>query len=99
MRAFSQKTIVTAYFAEREKIAVAKYYIKSGSLEIIYSCNKPSFEAAQDAVWELNDNDTLDEFFYVDERGYRDYTTADKETRVFNTQSVMESAGWNMEDL
>lgn len=78
---------------------MAKYYIRSGSLEIIYSSTKPSFEAAQDAIWELNDNDVLDEYFYIDERGYRDYTSADTETRVYKTSSVMEAAGWNMEDL
>jgi len=82
-----------------EEIAVAKYYIKSGSLEMIYSCKKPSFEAAQDVVWELNDNDVLDEFFYIDERGYKDYISADKETIVYKSEDVLNAAGWNMEDM
>ena len=46
---------------------MAKYYIKCGTLELIYSCNKAQRYAAMDAVWELNDNDVLDEYIYLDE--------------------------------
>jgi hypothetical protein len=77
---------------------MAKYYIKSGTLEIIYSSDKPAFEAAQDCVWELNDHDTLDEYFYIDERGYRDYVTADPTTMVYESEAVLNAAGWNIED-
>lgn len=78
---------------------MAKYYVKSGSLEIIYSCDKDAFQAAQDCVWELNDDDTIDEFFYVDERGYRDYVSADNETKVFKSEAILDAAGWNLEDM
>lgn len=78
---------------------MAKYYIKSGTLEIIYSSPKYPFRAAQDTVWELNDNDTIDEYFYIDERGFRDYATADNETKVFKSTAVLDAAGWNMNDM
>ena len=76
---------------------MAKYYISSGTLQIIRSTSKMAVMAACDAVWELNDNDTLDEFMYVDERGYRDYKTADNKTMVYKTTSVLTQAGWSME--
>ena len=77
---------------------MSKYYISSGTLQIIRSTSKMAVMAACDAVWELNDNDTLDEFMYVDERGYRDYKTADNKTMVYKTTSVLTQAGWSMED-
>lgn len=76
---------------------MSKYYIKCGTLEIIYSCNKCQTSAAKDAVWELNDNDVLDEYFYIDERGYRDYTNADGLTTVLHTSHILKDAGWTLE--
>ena len=73
---------------------MAKYYIKCGSLELIYSTSKNPYNAAVAALWETNEHDVLDEYFYVDERGYRDYTTADKETIVIESVSILDSAGW-----
>ena len=77
---------------------MAKYYVKSGTLEMIYSTDKQAFEAAQDCVWELNDMDVLDENFYIDERGYRTSTTLDTKTTVYTSESVLNAAGWNIED-
>ena len=77
---------------------MSKYYISSGTLQIIRSTSKMAVMAACDAVWELNDNDTLDEFMYVDERGYRDYKTADNKTMVYKTTSVLTQAGWSMDE-
>lgn len=74
-----------------------KYYIKSGSLELIYSTNKGPMEAAADALWETNEYDTLDEYFYVDERGLKDYKTALPDTIVVSTQMIMHKAGWSIE--
>jgi len=74
-----------------------KYYIKSGSLELIYSTNKGPMDAAADALWETNEYDTLDEYFYVDERGLKDYKTALPDTKVFSTSTVIHAAGWSME--
>lgn len=74
-----------------------KYYIKCGSLELIYSCDKNPRDAAISALWETNDNDVLDEFFYIDERGYKDYVSADGVTTVLNTSHILKDAGWTME--
>ena len=74
-----------------------KYYIKSGSLELIYSCDKCPRDAAMDAIWETNENDTLDEHFYIDERGYRDYISADRFTKVLRTNTILKDAGWSIE--
>jgi hypothetical protein len=75
---------------------MTKYYIQSGSLQLIYSTNKDPISAAITALWETNEHDTLDEYFYVDERGMRDYKTADKETIVIDSETVLDEAGWEM---
>jgi hypothetical protein len=77
-----------------------KYYINCGTLKLIYSTDKNVEDAAVSALWETNKNDVLDEHFYIDERGYRDYTNADKETSVIQTKKVCGKAGWeiNKED-
>lgn len=75
---------------------MSKYYIKSGSLELIYSTSKSAFNAAVSALWETNEHDTIDEYFYVDERGMKDYATADKKTIVIKSGHVLDSAGWEM---
>ena len=76
---------------------MAKYYIKCGTLELIYSTSKKPLDAAMDAVWETNEHDVLDEYMYLDERGYRDYASADKETKVYKSINVLTQAGWNLE--
>ena len=76
---------------------MAKYYIQSGSLQLIYSTNKSECEAAAVAIGETNKFDVLDEYFYVDERGFRDYTTADKATQVIPTEVVIKVANWEVE--
>jgi hypothetical protein len=76
---------------------MSKYYIKCGTLEIIYSCDKAPRYAAMDAIWETNENDTLDEYIYLDERGYRDYKNADGKTCVLHTSHILKDAGWSIE--
>ena len=76
---------------------MSKYYIKCGSLEIIRSTNKDAIESAIDSIWELNDNDILDEYFYIDERGFRNYISAEPDTVVIETIKILEKAGWIME--
>lgn len=73
-----------------------KYYIKCGSLELKYSTNKTPLEAAIYSLNETNKFDTLDEYFYVDERGFRDYITADKCTQVIKLSKVAKKAGWRI---
>lgn len=76
--------------------SMPKYYIKSGSLEYILSTDKDAFGAAMQSLWELNDNDVLDEHFYVDERGLRDYISAEPDTQVFVSTFVLKTAGWTI---
>lgn len=76
---------------------MSKYYIKCGTLEIIISSDKDPFDTAIDSIWELNDNDTLDEYFYVDERGFRDYISAEPDTQVFETVEILKKAGWSID--
>ncbi len=73
---------------------MAKYYVKSGSLELIYSTRLSAFDAARMVLWECNENDQLDEFFYVDERGFRNYVSADPNTKVFDTERILRLEGW-----
>ena len=73
---------------------MAKYYVKCGSLEMIYSTSKNAFDTARTVLWECNEYDELDEFFYVDERGFRNYVSADPNTKVFDTERILRLEGW-----
>jgi hypothetical protein len=77
---------------------MSKYYIQCGSLQLIFSTNKSESEAAAQVLWETNEHDVLDEYFYIDERGYRDYKTADKNTQVIPTEVIVKLANWEMEE-
>ena len=79
---------------------MSKYYIKCGTLELIYSTSQSASDAAVTALWETNKFDVLDEHFYIDERGFKDYITADKETKVIKLNKICKRAGWeiNKED-
>ncbi len=74
---------------------MGKYYVKSGTLEVVVS-RKDAFEASIYALTLTNKFDTIDEYFYADERGFRDYITADKNTNVIRTQNVVSGAGWEL---
>lgn len=74
-----------------------KYYIKCGSLEIIYSTNKEPLEAAVDSLWETNQHDVIDDTFYIDERGFRNYTDADDKTVKIPLDVVAQKGGWELE--
>ena len=73
---------------------MAKYYIKSGTLEIIFSTKKRDYDACRIAIHECNANDELDEYMYIDERGYRDYTNADQATTVVPTEDILRKEGY-----
>ena len=73
---------------------MAKYYVKCGSLEMIYSTSKNAFDTARTVLWVCNEYDELDEFFYVDERGFRNYVSADPNTKVFDTERILRLEGW-----
>ena len=72
-----------------------KYYVKSGTLEVIIS-RKDALEASISGLLMTNKFDTIDEYFYVDERGYRDYVSADNNTNVIPTKSIVRAAGWEL---
>jgi hypothetical protein len=74
---------------------MAKYYVKSGTLEVILS-QPNALEAAIFGLSLTNKFDTIDEYFYVDERGYRDYVSADPKTNVLSTKLVAKAAGWTL---
>lgn len=67
---------------------MAKYYVKSGTLEVIIS-RKDALEAAICGFLMTNKFDVIDEYFYIDERGYRDYISADKQTNVIKTKLIL----------
>ena len=71
---------------------MGKYYIRSNTLQITLS-KKDVLEAAISGFLLTNKFDILDEYFYIDERGYRDYISADKETSVIKTKDVVK-ASW-----
>jgi hypothetical protein len=74
---------------------MAKYYVKSGTLEVILS-QPNALEAAICGLLLTNKFDTIDEHFYVDEQGYRDYISATPKTNVIATKSIVRAAGWEL---
>jgi hypothetical protein len=79
---------------------MSKWYIKSNTVEKIISIRDSSPMDAAIAVFnDTNEFDTFDEYFYVDERGFRDYKNADSLTQVIKTPKVMIRAKEQEEDL
>ena len=65
-------------------------YVKSNTVEKIISIRDSSPMDAAIAVFEdTNEFDIFDEYFYVDERGFRDYKNADSLTQVIKTPKVI----------
>lgn len=73
---------------------MAKYYIKCGTLEIIFSTRKNEYNACRIAIHECNANDELDEYMYIDQRGYRDAFTADQTTSVVRRDDILRKEGY-----
>lgn len=72
---------------------MSKWYVKSNTVEKIVSIPHSSpLDAAIDVFNDINHFDVLDEYFYVDERGMRDYKSADRLTQVIKTQRVINKA-------
>ena len=74
---------------------MSKYYVASGTLRIIVS-RKDALEASIYGLMQTNKFDTIDEYFYVDERGYRDYVSADPMTNVIATRNIIKAAEWEL---
>jgi hypothetical protein len=73
---------------------MAKYYLSCGTLQLIWSTNKTPQEAVKVYIHEVTEDDELDEFIYVDERGFRDYQTAEPDTFVCKTEDVLRGEGY-----
>jgi hypothetical protein len=69
---------------------MSKWYVKSNTVEKIVSIPHSSPLDAAIAVFnDTNEFDIFDEYFYVDERGFRDYKNADRLTQVIKTPKVI----------
>jgi|TARA_R100000084_G_C4575440_1_gene111265 hypothetical protein len=73
---------------------MAKYYIKTGTLEVIFSTELEPFNACCRVIHECTPDDEVDEYMYCDERGYRDYTSADPDTFVVDTDHILRKEGY-----
>lgn len=79
---------------------MSKWYVKSNTVEKIVSIRDSSPMDAAIAVFEdTNQFDIMDEYFYVDERGFRDYKNADSLTQVIKTPKVMMKYHERKQDL
>jgi hypothetical protein len=74
---------------------MGKYYVKSGTLQVTLS-QPNALEAAICGLLLTNKFDIIDEHFYVDEQGYRDYISATPKTNVIATKSIVRAAGWEL---
>ena len=73
---------------------MAKYYIKTGTLEVIFSTKMEPYDACRRVIHECTPDDEVDEYMYVDERGYRGYDTADGRTFVTPTDDILRKEGY-----
>jgi hypothetical protein len=71
-----------------------KYYFSCGTLELIWSTNKSPEEAVRTYIHEVTEEDELDEYIYIDERGFRGYVSADNTTLVVETEQVLRDEGY-----
>ena len=78
---------------------MSKWYVKSNTVEKIVSIpNSSPLDAAIEVFNDTNEFDIFDEYFYVDERGFRDYKNADSLTQVIKTPKVMIRAKQQQEE-
>jgi hypothetical protein len=69
---------------------MSKWYVKSNTVEKIISIrNSSPMDAAIEVFEDTNEFDIFDEYFYVDERGFKDYTNADGLTQIIKTPKVI----------
>jgi hypothetical protein len=72
---------------------MSKYYISTGTLQLILSTNKEPYDACRTAIRAINEYDELDELMYCDERGMKNYLTATPKTMVFPTKDILNKEG------
>ena len=80
---------------------MAKYYISTGDFRDIVSRNTSGDSVCEDALHEFmgdyaynGEVDEFDEYIYIDERGFKDYISADKKTTVFETEYMLKKCGY-----
>jgi hypothetical protein len=77
---------------------MSKYYFACGTLELIWSTNHKPLPAACGFVYEKikesDDEHELDEYIYIDERGFRGFDTADNTTVAIQTEKVLRLIGF-----
>ena len=73
---------------------MSKYYISSGTLQLIYSTKQQPYSACRTVIHEMNEHDILDEYMYIDQRGMKDYTNADQLTFVVPTKDILRKEGY-----
>ena len=56
---------------------MAKYYVESGDLRVVVQASKPVPAAAKALSW-VNDDDRLDRYVFVNERGFSSDRSADR---------------------
>lgn len=79
---------------------MGKWYVKSNTVEKIVSIVDSSpLDAAISVFEDTNEFDVFDEYFYVDERGFRDYKSADRLTQVIKTPKVINKYNERKQDL
>lgn len=79
---------------------MGKWYVKSNTVEKILSIrNSSPLDAAISVFEDTNEFDIFDEYFYVDQRGFRDHKTADRLTQVIKTSRVISQYQERKQDL
>ena len=73
---------------------MSKYYISTGTLQLIYSTSQQPYDACRTVIHEMNKHDVLDEYMYIDQRGMKDYTNADQLTFVVPTKDILRKEGY-----
>ena len=73
---------------------MSKYYFSCGTLQLVWSTNKKPSEAVRTYIHEVTEDDEVDEYIYIDERGFRGYDTADNTTMVIETEQVLRDEGY-----
>jgi len=82
-----------------------KAYIASGNFrKVLASSHKKKDMVLKVFLDHLTGSEVLDEYVYFDERGCKDYTSADKKTTVWETADILEECyeileGSNDEDF
>ena len=69
-----------------------KLYIASGEFRQALDVGKSNRKQAVIEMFinDLTGSELIDNYVYVDERGCRDYISADNETTVFETEDILE---------